>query len=90
MGCGLFGVFSFPTLTAMLELVARDFAAIPYSVTNSLMYVCSQIGIIIVQLALGKVLDAFPSDGPSACLVVILYILALILVFVKNIDDEVI
>lgn len=72
----------------MMELVARDFAAIPYSITNSLMYVCSQIGIIIVQIGLGKVLDTFPVNGPSACLIVILYILMFILAFVKDIDNE--
>jgi len=74
----------------MLELVARDFAAIPYSITNALMYVCSQIGIIIVQIGLGKILDTFPVNGPTACLIIILYILTAILAFVKNIDDEVI
>jgi hypothetical protein len=86
--CALFGITSFPTLTSMIEFVARDFAAIPYSITNAITFVSGQSGLVAIQILMGKILESYPDIGGSLCLLIILYLLTSILVFLKNIDDK--
>jgi hypothetical protein len=85
----LFGFASFPILPVMLELLTRNFASIPFHVSNTVMFVSSQLFTVFMQTIMAKVMDEFPSDGGLLTIVAIILMLISILIFIADIDKEV-
>jgi hypothetical protein len=89
IGAAAFGVASFPVLPVMLELLTRKFENIPFHVTNTVMFVTSQLFSVIMQTILGRVMDSFPADGGVIAVVSIIWMITCTLFFIKDIDNHV-
>ena len=88
-GGAMFGLTSFPVMPVLLELLTRKFSNIPYHVSNTVLFVSSQIFSVIMQFVLGKVFNVFPANGGVICVVSILYMMTAMFYFLKDVDNEV-
>lgn len=88
-GGAIFGLASFPVMPVLLELLTRKFDNIPYHVSNTVLFVSSQIFSVLMQTILSNVFDAFPVTAGVICVVVILYMMITMFAFLKDVDNDV-
>ena len=76
-----------PILASLLELITRNFSDFPYYITNTFLFVSSQIFTVIMQTCLGLFFDY--CDNPSLIIMTILvYFYLLVVYLVKDIDNK--
>lgn len=83
----LFGFFSMPVLASLLELITRNFSDFPYYITNTFLFVSSQIFTVIIQTVLGQLFDYCKNPG-LIILTVLVYFYLIVIFLVKHIDDK--
>ncbi len=85
----IFGITSILILPVIQELTSRKFESIPHYLPITVMTMISQVFLIIMTTFMSIVMDWFPKSGGLAILTSILYLLLLVIYFVKDIDSEI-
>ena len=91
--CALFAIGGFPMTPVLLELITRKFDNIPLHISNTLLYVISQIFTAIMQQIITFTMSAFGEerkfDAGSFAFNLILYMVVLMFAFIGRMDDDV-
>jgi hypothetical protein len=87
-GSAASGFASFPVLPVILELLTRKFDNIPFHVTNTVLFVASQLFSVFMQTIFGLVMDN-SADGGVIVVICIILMLTSTLYFIRYIDNNV-
>lgn len=84
---------SFPMTPVLLELITRKFDNIPLHISNTLLYVISQIFTVIMQQIISAIGKNYPENEPNdsgaITFDIIIFIIVLMLPFIARMDDDV-
>lgn len=83
-----YGFSAFPIIPVIMELSTRKFNKIPIYLTNTVLFVSSQLFSVVMQLISGWAFDHFAAAG-IAMFALIAYLYAVVIYLVKDIDDDV-
>ena len=70
-----------------MELITRNFQTVPHYVTNTFLFVTSQIFTVVVQIFSGFIFDAFDSAG-MIMFTIFIYFYLITLFFIKDFDKD--